>query len=181
MKSKLLNLFIVGGLASATMTMTACSDTDLALGAGVIIGAIISDDGCDYDCHHHHHHQPNPPRYDERRDRDHGRHRYDAHFVLPAAAEVAVDQDVVATANHYGLEIDAASKVMSALKSAEQKDFSKLAALGFQREDFVAMAKGENPSVTALRTMSANLNMDIGDGSNLIQLMKADLAAGLSK
>lgn len=45
-------------LAATALSLTACSDSEISFGAGVIVGTIIADDGP-----HHHHHRPSPPRY----------------------------------------------------------------------------------------------------------------------
>jgi hypothetical protein len=176
MKSKLLTLGLVGALSLGTLSLTACSDTEVALGAGVIVGAIIADDG---DHHHHHHdggwHRPPPPPPPRHGGWGRGPGWGGRHWAGNFQLNANVDELTLKTAYHFEIPTDSAQKVIDALQAAKQKDFSKLESLGLSAEDLKSLANDENPSVTALRTLAAALDLDLGQTHNVIQQMKEDL------
>ncbi len=154
-------LALVALLAFSSLSLTACSDEEVALGAGVLIGAAISDGG-----HHHHpryYPRPRPPR----------RHRY-----FSAEAQLS---DSGKAAMHYGVSVEAAEQILTALKSAKAKNLAPIEALGFQREDLAAIARGENPSASSLVSISRNLGLEFDQAHGVIQQMKTDLVNGLNK
>lgn len=158
------HLALVGILAAASMALTACSDEQVALGAGVVIGAVIADG-------HHHHHYPRP-RYRPPHRHYRPRPRYfDAQADLSNATKAAM---------HFSVSVEAGEKIMHALERAEQKDFAAIAELGIQRADMEALANGENPSASTLVDLSRNLGLDFDQTHNVIQVMKRDLADGMN-
>lgn len=149
-------------VAVSSLSLTGCSDEEVALGAGVLIGAAISDG-------HHHHYptrhypRPRPPR----------RHRY-------FAAEAQLS-DSGKAAMHYGVSVDAADQILTALKAAKAKNLAPIESLGFSREDMSAIARGENPSASTLVSVSRNLGIEFDQAHSVIQQMKTDLENGMNK
>ncbi len=161
---RVIHLALVGILAAASMALTACSDEQVALGAGVVIGAVIADG-------HHHHYHPRP-RYRPPHRHYRPRPRYfDAQADLSNATKAAM---------HFSVSVEAGEKIMHALERAEQKDFAAIAELGIQRADMEALANGENPSASTLVDLSRNLGLDFDQTHNVIQVMKRDLADGMN-
>jgi len=161
---RVIHLALVGTLAAASMALTACSDEQVALGAGVVIGAVIADG-------HHHHYHPRP-RYRPPHRHYRPRPRYfDAQADLSNATKAAM---------HFSVSVEAGEKIMHALERAEQKDFAAIAELGIQRADMEALANGENPSASTLVDLSRNLGLDFDQTHNVIQVMKRDLADGMN-
>ncbi len=163
MNMKKLKLGLGGLMALSALSLTACSDEQLAFGAGAVVGAVVlGDDG--------YHHHSSPPRYRE------GRRRYSIQelgSIAPATDEAQ------AAADHFQIPIESADRIMVALKAAERSDFSKMAELGVTREDIGAMAIGENPTSSALLNLSQNLNLSLGDTHKVIQQFKVDLAQAM--
>lgn len=161
---RVIHLALVGILAAASMALTACSDEQVALGAGVVIGAVIADG-------HHHHYHPRP-RYRPPHRHYRPRPRYfDAQADLSNATKAAM---------HFSVSVEAGEKIMHALERAEQKDFAAIAELGIQRADMEALANGENPSASTLVDLSRNLGLDFDQTHNVIQVIKRDLADGMN-
>lgn len=167
MKKNLIKISLVSALAASTLSLTACTDEQLALGAGVIIGAAIGSADNNSD-HHHHRPPPPPPRHCDYGCGHSGRRPY-------AAVETAVTDDSLSAASHFQISESAAEKLMTALKAVQQKDFTLVQELGFTKDDITAMALGENPSASALIQLSQTLDIELGEAHNLIQQMKADL------
>jgi DNA-binding phage protein len=152
---KLLNtLLSLSLIAGAAMSLTACTDQELAFGAGAVVGVIIGDGG------DHHHNQPNPPRY-----RRGGRWHAENVVVLSPAETVALK---------YDLTQEQAEVLTAHLLPAQQGDLSGLAALGFDRKDLEALMAGKNPSASTLLTIGQTLGLDMAQAHNLIQNIKAD-------
>lgn len=161
---RVIHLALVGILAGASLSLTACSDEQVALGAGVVIGAVIADG--------HHHHYPRPryrPPYRHYRPRP---RYFDAQADLSNASKAAM---------HFSVSVEAGEKIMNALERAEQKDFAAITELGIQREDMKALANGENPSASTLVELSRNLGLDFDQTHNVIQIMKRDLVNGMNQ
>lgn len=153
---KLLKSMLALALVTSTaLSLTACSDEEVALGVGVVIGVIISDDIG-------HHHRHNPPRY--RRD---GRRYASAENLLALSPAVTV-------ALKYDLSSEQAEILTAHLLPAREGDFSGLVSLGFEKRDLESLMAGQNPSARVLRIMSQKLNMDLIETNKLIQNMKAD-------
>ncbi len=165
MKTNLTRFILVGLVAVTSLTLTACSDEQVALSAGVLIGAAISDG--------HHHHRP---RYYPR-PRPVRRHRY---FAADAAS-IATLSDSSKAALHYGVSVEAADQILSALKSAKEKNLAPIKALGFERADLSAIARGENPSASTLVAVSRNLGLEFDQAHAVIQQMKTDLENGMNR
>ncbi|MFN8792123.1 MAG: hypothetical protein ACK5Y2_11775 [Bdellovibrionales bacterium] len=142
-------------LAITSLQLSACTDRELAFGAGVIIGAIIADDD-----DHHHHHRPNPPRYRGRR-----RHSIE---LRP----VSVTERV---AMKYNLDQSQAETLVSDLQRIQAGDLQPLAQLGFQREDVLALYQGQNPSASTLQALATHLDLELVQAHELIQNIKADV------
>ncbi|MDZ4082606.1 MAG: hypothetical protein U1E10_06705 [Bdellovibrionales bacterium] len=166
MKSNFTRFALVGLVALSSLTLTACSDEEVALSAGVLIGAAISDG---------HHHRPYPRPYP--RHRPVRRHRY---FAADASS-VAQMSDANKAAMHYGVSVEAADQILTALKSAKEKNLAPIEALGFERADLSAIARGENPSASTLVTVSRNLGLEFDQAHTVIQQMKTDLGNGANR
>lgn len=150
---KLLKTVLTASLLAVTaLSTTACSDEEVAFGAGVVIGVIINDDD-------HHHHRPNPPRY-------RGRRYYSESVAILSPAETV--------ALKYNLSAEQAEVLTAHLLPARQGDLSGLAALGFGKSDLQALFAGKNPSASTLMTLSETLGLDMEQAHNLIQNIKAD-------
>jgi hypothetical protein len=162
---KLSRLVLLGLIASTSLTLTACSDEQVALSAGVLIGAAISDG------YHH-----RGPRYYPR-PRPVRRHR---HFAAEAASAAQLS-DSNKAAMHYGVSVEAADQILSALKSAKAKNLAPIEALGFDLADLSAIARGENPSASTLVAVSRNLGLEFDQAHAVIQQMKTDLENGMNR
>lgn len=150
---KLVSLLLV---AATALSLTACTDSEISFGAGVIVGAIINDGG--------HHHRPNPPRY-------RGRRRHYAELNLSAMTPV---QRVAAK---YELSLDQSAVLTSELMKVQTGDLSGLSRLGFTVQDLLEMTKGQNPSASTLTKLGSALGLSLGQTHNLIQNIKADVIA----
>lgn len=157
---RVIHLALIGIWAAGSLSLTACSDEQVALGAGVVIGAVIADG------HHHRHYHPRP-RYRP----PHRRRYFDAQAELGKASKAAM---------HFGVSVEAGEKIMTALERAEQKDFSAITELGIQRADMEALANGQNPSASTLVDLSRNLGLDYDQTHNVIQVIKRDLVNGMN-
>jgi hypothetical protein len=146
-------------IATTALSLSACSDEDIAFGAGVVVGVIIGDRHDD-----HHHRRPNPPRY--RRGRRY--HSVDTASLLAPAQVVALK---------YNLTMERAEILTAHLLPAQEGDLSGLRHLGFEKSDLVAMFEGKNPSASTLLTLSEKLDVDKGEANRIIQAMREDVAA----
>ena len=152
---KLLKSILTATLLAATaLSLTACSDEEIAFGAGVVIGVIINDDDG------HHHHRPNPPRY-----RGGRRYHSEPVSILSPAETVALK---------YNLSAEQAEVLTAHLLPARHGDLSGLAALGFEKSDLQALFAGKNPSASTLMTISQKIGLDMEQSHALIQNIKAD-------
>lgn len=151
---KLVSLALI---AATAFSLTACSDSEISFGAGVIVGAIINDGS-------HHHHRPNPPRY-------RGRRRHDAEVNLSALSPVE------RVASKYSLTLDQSAKLTSELLKVQAGDLSGLSRLGFTVQDLVEMTKGQNPSASTLTKLGSALGLSLGQTHDLIQNIKVDVVA----
>lgn len=155
---KLLNSLLALTLVAGTaISLTACTDEELAFGTGAVVGVIIGDSS------HHHHHRPNPPRYR----RGHRWHSQDLNILSPAQT----------VALKYDLSMDQAEVLTAHLLPALDGDLSGLAALGFEKSDLQALFAGQNPSASTLMIMSEKLGLDMAQAHALIQNIKADALA----
>lgn len=213
MKQQVKVLGLIGLMAFGTLNLTACSDEDVAFGAGVVIGAVVADGlgsnnnnsgnhGRDRDHDRGHerdqhsgggyHPQPLPPRPRPQPGRP-GNHygmslnslqlvdSTDASIDEAAQSEsvltlAMVSPEVTATAHHFQISETAAAKVWTALNQAKQGDLQAIEDLGFARQDLIALAQGENPSVTSLQTVSDSLGLEMGETHQVFQQMKSDLS-----
>lgn len=142
-------------LTAGSLSLTACRDSDVAFGAGVVVGVIVSDD------HHHHHHSPNPPRY-------RGRRYYSVQNELTNMTPVQ------RVSVKYGLSMEQAELLTNHLLRTQAGDLSAMAELGFEKTDLEAIFEGRNPSASTLETLGARLNLDVSQAHQLIQDIKAD-------
>jgi hypothetical protein len=150
--------FVSFALVAATvLSLTACSDSQISFGAGVIVGAIISDDS-------HHHHRPNPPRY-------RGGRRHYAQINLSPLSPVE------RVAAKYSLTLDQSAKLTSELLNVQAGDLSGLSRLGFTVQDLVEMTKGQNPSASTLTKLGSVLGLSVVQTHDLIQNIKIDVVA----
>lgn len=151
---KLLTMTLV---AAAALSLTACSDEEIAFGAGIVVGVIIGDNHND-----HHHSRPNPPRY--RRGRRY--HSVETASLLEPSQVVALK---------YNLSMEKAEILTSHLLPAQDGDLSGLQQLGFHQSDLVALFQGKNPSARTLLTLSEKLDIDKGEAHRIIQAMRHDV------
>jgi len=148
-------------VAATVLSLTACSDSQISFGAGVIVGAIISD-GSHH--HHRHHHRPNPPRY-------RGGRRHYAQINLSPLSPVE------RVAAKYSLTLDQSAKLTSELLNVQAGDLSGLSRLGFTVQDLVEMTKGQNPSASTLTKLGSVLGLSVVQTHDLIQNIKIDVVA----
>jgi hypothetical protein len=149
-------------LAATALSLTACTDSQISFGAGVIVGAIISDGG------HHHHHRPNPPRYRP------GRRRYHSEINL---SQLSPTERV---AVKYNLTSSQAQLLTSELVKVQKGDLTGLTNLGFETRDLLLISKGQNPSASTLNQIGLYLGLEIHQAHELIQNIKADVVAAQS-
>lgn len=159
--SKVTLMVLIGAMS---LGLTACSDEDLAFGAGVVIGVIIGDDDG-----HHHHHDRRPPRH----------RRYNVMSLDSTVAVVEQPSELEIASEHLQLPLEQTEIVMNALELAKQKDFSAIKSLGLSKRDLRQLARGENPSVSTLKNLADNLQIELVQAHDLIQTLKADLELGL--
>ena len=157
------SLLIFLTLAATALSLTACSDSEISFGAGVIVGAIIADDGP-----HHHHHRPNPPRYRP------GRRGYYSEINL---SQLSPTERV---AVKYNLTQSQAQLLTQELVKVQKGDLSGLTNLGFETQDLLQLAKGQNPSASTLRQIGLFLNLQVHQAHELIQNIKVDVVAARS-
>lgn len=153
---KLKTLSTAALLIATTFGLAACDDRDIAFGAGVVVGVIVSDHD------HHHHHRRNPPRY--RRGRRH-------YSVQNQLSKLTPTERVSVK---YGLTVEQAEILTSHLLRTQQGDLSAMAELGFEKSDLVAIFEGRNPSASTLETLGSKLNLDVSQAHQLIQDIKTD-------
>jgi hypothetical protein len=168
-KQMLLKLGLLGLFAAGSMSITGCTDGEVAFGAGAIVGAIATDviqDGG----HDHGHYAPPPPHYPG--PGHHGHWDWSGDSNQTAAMQ---DLDARAAANHFAVHEYAGAKILDALEAAQNRDFSALEKLGLSRDELIGMARGENPSPTSLQRLSEELKIDLGSAHAIIQQMKVDL------
>lgn len=165
---KLLKTLVSIALASATaLSLSACSDEELAFGTGLVVGVIVGDSGRD-----HHHHRPPPPRH--RRGR---RWSVDTNFAAPSHSvenNLAALSPSQVVAMKYGLSMAQADVLTAHLLPAREGDLSGLAKLGFEKADLQALMDGQNPSASTLSTLSQKLGLEISQAHDLIQNIKID-------
>ena len=178
MKKTIVRVGMLSVLALSSMGLTACTDEQIALGAGLVIGAAVA--GAD-DHDHGDYHRP-PPQHGDHRgggwDRGGRRGGRWAQEVTAVAPALLVSNDVLSAANHFQISPVAADQVLAALVAAQNKDFAKLSEIGLQREDILAIGRGENPSASALVSLSEKLGLEMGEAHGVIQQMKADIENG---
>ncbi|MFN8847926.1 MAG: hypothetical protein ACK5V3_14995 [Bdellovibrionales bacterium] len=148
-------LLVLGLAAISALGVSGCTESDIAFGAGVIVGVIIDDGG-------HHHRRPNPPRY-----RKYRRYSEINLSQLAPAQRVAIK---------YDLSLDQAQKLTSELLKVQAGDLSGFKHLGFDKSDLVLMAQGHNPSASTLANLAQALDLDIAQAHELIQNIKVDVA-----
>lgn len=191
-------------LALGSLSLPACTDEEVGLTVGAIIGGVIgvalADDDSSNDHGHHRrnddygNHQGRHGRHDDygdyrgrpgddyRRGDRGGCYRgaygcYNARLDIDLQNQLVVDTAAERVASRYQISTAAAQTIVTALEKAKEKDFSALRELGFDRENFEAIYQNENPSVETLRTMSERLGMNLGDTHTMIQKMKSDIKA----
>lgn len=177
MKKSIVRVGMLSVLALSSMGLTACTDEQIALGAGLVIGAAVAGAGDDGGHDHGDYHRP-PPHHGghgggwDRGGRRGGRWSQEVTAVAPA---LLVSNDVLSAANHFQISPVAADQVLAALVAAQNKDFAKLSEIGLQREDILAIGRGENPSASALVGLSEKLGLEMGEAHGVIQQMKVDI------
>lgn len=172
MKKSIVRVGMLSALALSSMGLTACTDEQIALGAGLVIGAAVAGAGDDGGHDHGDYHRPPPHRGGHRGGRRGGRWSQEVTAVAPA---LLVSNDVLSASNHFQISPAAADQVLTALVAAQNKDFAKLSEIGLQREDILAIGRGENPSASAIVSLSENLGLEMGEAHGVIQQMKVDI------
>ena len=157
MKKNIVRFSLVGALAVGSMGTLGCSDETLALGAGVVLGSVVAGSAS--------------------RDRTPPRHRHHpGHRGGRYAMEMSVESlEAQAASEHFQISPAAAGKIVSALRAARDGDFSQMIRLGLTRDDVRTLALGENPSVSTLRGLSENLDLELSEVHSVIQQVKLDL------
>ncbi len=156
MKKNIVRFGLAGVLAVGSMGTLGCSDETLALGAGVVLGSVVAGSASRDRAPRHHHHP------------GHRGGRY--------ALEMSVESlEAQAASEHFQISPAAAGKIVSALKAARDGDFSQMIQLGLTRDDVRTLALGENPSVSTLRRLSENLDLELSEVHGVIQQVKLDL------
>ncbi len=181
MLNKTIKFSLVAALTAGSLSLTACTDEDFALGAGLIIGVAV---GSAIDNDHHDHDHRGGGRYDGGRGHGRGPGRY--HYSATVSDDIllsdsAITAKTTAVAEHYQLPAESASVVLEALETAKAGDLSKVSELGVTREEIITMARGENPSANTLLKLSETLGLSLSEAHNLVQQMKADLVAAQTK
>ena len=174
MKKSIVRVGMLSVLALSSMGLTACTDEQIALGAGLVIGAAVAGAGDDGGRDHGDYHRP-PPHRGDRGGLRGGRWAQEVTAVAPA---LLVSNDVLSAANHFQISPVAADQVLAALVAAQNKDFAKLSEIGLQREDILAIGRGENPSASALVNLSEKLGLEMGEAHGVVQQMKIDIENG---
>lgn len=158
MKTSIKNTLMAVIFSSSALFLQGCTDEDLALGTGVIIGVIISDGH-----HHHHRDHDRPPRY-----RRHG--GFETESAL--SEKLTATEQVV---ENYGVSEAAAEKILYALNQAQSGNFAELSEIGLQKADLIALVKGQNLSEETLNQVSLMLETDIASATRLIKEIKTDV------
>jgi hypothetical protein len=175
-------LGLVGALALSSLSLTACSEDDVAIGAAILLAVALSDDDAPPP-------PPKPPRHDhddrDRWDRDHDRHDRDDRdrrdgpgrrpHQFAARFELPIANDVVKVSSHFQVPVDAGAKILNALRAAKTNDLTELQKLGIEQDELKKMANDENPSASTLMQLSQSLDLDLGTTHEVIQQIKSDL------
>lgn len=80
----------------------------------------------------------------------------------------------------YNLTPSQAQLLTQELVKVQKGDLSGLANLGFETQDLLQLAKGQNPSASTLRQIGLFLNLQVHQAHELIQNIKADVVAARS-
>lgn len=169
-------------IAFSTTSITACTEEDFAVGATLVIGAILigavaasdsTDHGSGGDYHHDH---------GGRDRRDGGRHdgfrRYKLTLDQVSLGNLLIGEtEIEATANHFQISKTAATKILLSLEAAKDKDYSQLAEIGIEQQDIAALVRGDNPSVSTLKTLGESLGLTLNESHRVIQQIKNDVRA----
>lgn len=158
MNKNISKILIALSMGLSALTMQGCTSEDVAFGAGLVIGVIISDD------HPPAHRQP--PRYPG------DRHRHGWGVEASSQIQLTPAEKVAA---RYEISEDAASLILSSLTEVKNGNIEALSQMGLENADLSAMSQGENPSASALIRMSEKLSLELGETHNLIQSLKADI------
>lgn len=164
MNTNLNKLFLAVILAASSLILQGCRDTDLALGAGVIVGVIIADGHDDYDHHHHY--------------GDDG-HRHPG-YVAPRrwSAQVDLNSEAIQIqklALKYGISEIAADKILASLESAEEGQLSALSNIGLEKNDLAQLAAGEKLSIETLNQVAEKLEMNISSAELLLEKIQTEV------
>lgn len=143
MKKNITKLLMAATLGAGALTMQGCTDTDVALGAGVVAGVII---GSALDSDHHHHRTP-PRRYKPRR------HHW-------SATTQTISPESVDVAQKYNISLEASSKLVGVLTAAQAGDVAALKELGLNKKDLVSLYNGRMISDESVAIVSENLVLD---------------------
>lgn len=129
-------------------------------------------------------HRDNPPRYDERNDRN-GRSDDVARDREREARErerrerppTQVQAAAMTLMGKYTIRAESAEILARHLLLSRTGDTHSIEALGIKKSDINAMIRGENPSASMLLKMAEVLKMELSEVHHLIQQIKTDIAS----
>ena len=143
------------------VTIQGCSDTELALGAGIIIGTVIGSSGNDHDYDDN----DRPERYNG------GRNRRQFMMTDESAGLSVVDK----AAKRYEISQDSAEILMTYLDQIKKGDLSAVEKLGLNKKEFAGIMQGEKLSDRQLAVVTETLKLEnISQTEKLIKKLSAD-------
>lgn len=156
-------------LACLGFGFPSCSDTQLGIGVGAIVGGIIGHSG-NRDHGGHRHGRRGGGRF--------GRYSEVARMTVDDRNDLlneSRDEDIEFVAQKYGIPTEASLTLVDSLYKANSKDFSGLRNLGLEDKDLLAIYNNQFPSELALTKVSQNLNMNAHETALLIENITVDV------
>jgi hypothetical protein len=186
---KITKIAMASSLVASSLMLQACTDEEVALGVGVVIGGVIGHQ-LGKDDHHHHDEYDRHDRH--RRDRDHRRDRRDhrdGRWHRPYALTSSISTQSIQgapdavglVARKYNISEQASEKLVAAMAQAENGDQSALNELGLDQADLTAIYENRPISVKALSQLSEKLEMSFRDTALLMLDIKADVQLAKAK
>lgn len=166
--------------------VTACTDTEVGLVSGAIIGAVIADSLNDNDRRSHDgHYHPSPgygsrPGYGRHPGPGYGRGGRDGYYPRAMTRTMAVQNSELVSeadsteilAERFAITTESASILIAESAKLKAGDSSTLVKLGLTKEELTAMSQGENPSAETLKNFMTILKTDELGAHNIIQALK---------
>lgn len=156
-------------VTAMSLTITACTDREIAAGAvGVIVGIGIGSDNSNDRVH-----QP-PPRYRERCGR-YERCRYSLSESFQADESV-VGEEIVDFAHRYQLSFEVAGRFRNLLSKIGAGDTASIRDLGVSIQSLVLLMQGEsNLSDTEIRLIALKLGTDEGTSIRILSQLAMEM------